>query len=411
MLSRRDFLKLIAASFGSALVSGCDPATPTPIPPTPTRPAPTATPRPSATPTATATATATSTATPTRTPTSTATPTATATPRAIDFMTVRGDQFFLRGERFPIRGFNYYPQLHPWKMFNVGEWEPAVTERELRIGASLGANVVRAFIDFNYSIPSSPTPTPLDANAVTPLAQYVANARGFLDIAGRLNLKVILTLLDSLAFEMYNPANFPLIETYLRALVPQFARDPRIMCWDLQNEPDKAIRTVGDSTVIPFFQRVSKIVRALDPLQLQTIGWIDRARGQYLPALNDYLDFFCFHYYDAVDRLDSLIKFYKTQTRKPVMLQEFGLPTGGPPPEGRYTEMDQVIHYNAVLKILDDNQLCGSVFWCLNDFPIGLAGNPPIKTDSAENHFGVLRLDYGEKPVTQVLRQYWKVAK
>lgn len=305
-----------------------------------------------------------------------------------------------------MRGFNYYPRLHPWKMFNVGEWEPQVTERELRVGASLGANVVRVFIDFNYSIPGAPTPASLDANAVTPLARYVANVREFLDIAGRLNLKVTMTLLDGLAFEMYQPANYPLIETYLRTLVPQFARDPRIMCWDLQNEPDKAIRTVGDSIVIPFFQRVSKLVRTLDPYQLQTIGWIDRARAQYFSALNDYLDFWCWHYYDAVDRLDSLIKFYKTQTRKPVLLQEFGLATGGP--DNKFTENDQVIHYNAVLKILADNQMCGSVFWCLNDYPIGLAGNPPIQTDSPENHFGVLRLDYSEKPVTQILRWFWK---
>ncbi|MCI0477370.1 MAG: cellulase family glycosylhydrolase [Anaerolineales bacterium] len=403
MISRRDFLKLLAASFGSAIISACDPMTPTPTL-APTRVNPTATPQPTNTATPTATATLTPTRTPTLTPTSTPTPT--ATPRAIDFVTTRGDQFYLRGQLFPIRGFNYYPRLHPWKMFNIGEWEPDVTERELRIAASLGANVVRAFIDFNYSIPGAPTPTPLDANAVTPLAQYVANVREFLDIAGRLNLKVTMTLLDSLNFEMYQPANFPLIETYLRALVPQFARDPRIMCWDLQNEPDKAIRTVSDSIIIPFFQRVSKLVRTLDPYQLQTIGWIDRARAQYFPALNNYLDFWCWHYYDAVDRLDSLIKFYKTQTRKPVLLQEFGLPTGGP--DKKYTENDQVIHYNAVLKILEDNAMCGSVFWCLNDYPIGLAGNPPIQTDSPENHFGVLRLDYSEKPVTQIIRWFWK---
>ena len=408
MLSRRDFLKLIAASFGSALVSACNPATPLPTAPAPTLTVPTATPQPTATATTTATATFTPTWTPTLTATPSTTPTATATPRAIDFMTVRGDQFYLRGERFPIRGFNYYPSLHPWRMFNVGEWEPDVAERELRAGASLGANVVRVFIDFNYSFAGTPTPTPLNANAAIPNAQYVANVREFLDIAGRLNLKVILTLLDSLDFGLYQPSNFGVIEAYLRALIPTFARDPRIVCWDLQNEPDKAISTVGDSVVIPFFQRVSQLVRALDPYPLQTIGWIDRARAKYLPALNDYLDFWCFHYYDTVDRLDSLIKFYKTQTRKPVLLQEFGLPTGGPSPEGKFTENDQVIHYNAVMKILEDNQMCGSVFWCLNDFPIGLAGNPPLKTDSAENHFGVLRLDYSEKPVTQVIRWFWK---
>ncbi|MBM3128293.1 MAG: hypothetical protein FJ009_06610 [Chloroflexi bacterium] len=407
MISRRDFLKLIAASFGSALISACDAARTTPTPTlAPTRVVPTATPQPTATATPTVTLTPTPTRPPTLTPTSTPTPTATA--RAIDFVTVRGDQFFLRGQRFPIRGFNYYPRAHPWKTFNLDAWQPEVTERELRLGASLGANAVRVFIDFHASLTGTQTPpsVPADTRAAIPHPQYLANVREFLDIAGRLNLKVTMTLLDSLAFEMYQPANFPLIETYLRALVPSFARDPRIMCWDLQNEPDRAIRTVGESIVIPFFQRIAPLVRALDPYPLQTIGWIDRARAQYFPALNDHLDFFCWHYYDAVDRLDGLIKFYKTQTRKPVLLQEFGLPTGGP--DKKYTENDQVIHYNAVMKLLEENAMCGSVFWCLNDYPVGVAGNPPIQTDHPENHFGVLRLDYSEKPVTQVLRYFWK---
>ncbi|MCX7840221.1 MAG: cellulase family glycosylhydrolase [Anaerolineae bacterium] len=402
MISRRDFLKLLAASLSSAFVAACDPTTPTPTS-TPTRVQPSATPQPTHTPTLTPTVTLTPTSTPTLTPTPTATPT--ATPRAIDFVTTRGDQFYLRGERFPIRGFNYYPQRQPWKTFNLDAWDPVTVERELRLGASLGANVVRVFIDFHASITGVQTPMHIPST-VEPHARYIANVREFLDIAARLNLKVMLTLLDGLHFDMYRPENFALIETYLRAIVPVFARDPRIICWDLQNEPDKAIRTVGDSIVIPFFQRVAQIVRALDPLQLQTIGWIDRARAQYFPALDPYLDFFCFHYYDTVDRLDSLCKFYKTQTRKPVLLQEFGLPTGGP--NNNFTENDQMIHYNAVMKILRENAMCGEVFWCLNDYPVGVAGNPPIPTDHRENHFGVFRLDYSEKPVTQVIRWYWK---
>ncbi len=64
-------------------------------------------------------------------------------------------------------------------------------------------------------------------------------------------------------------------------------------------------------------------------------------------------------------------------------------------------------HYETVLSTLEVNNLCGSVFWCLTDFPIGLAGNPPLKTDSPENHFGVFRVDYTEKPVTTLLRNAW----
>ena len=264
------------------------------------------------------------------------------------------------------------------------------------------------FIDFNYSLTGTKIDAPPTSVGLIPHRQYLANVREFIDIAGRLNLPVQFTLFDSMFWDLYQPQNFWMIETYLYALIPQFANDPRIMCWDLQNEPDRAIRTIGAETVIPFFQRVSKLIRQFDPRQLQTIGWIGRERSKYFPDLDKYLDFWCFHFYDKAANLPDLVKFYKTQTTKPVMLQEFGLPTGGPGPEGQNSEADQANHYDSVLKTLDENQMCGSVLWCLNDYPIGLAGDPPIQTDHPENHFGVLRLDYSEKPVAQILRKYWR---
>ncbi|MBI5303134.1 MAG: cellulase family glycosylhydrolase [Chloroflexi bacterium] len=322
-------------------------------------------------------------------------------------VTVRGDQFYDRGVRFPIRGFNYYPRVHPWRTFNVGEWEPRVTERELILGANLGANVVRMFIDFNASLDNTKAQQRRD-DYFAPIARYMANVREFLDIAGRLNLKVIFTLFDSMDWSFYLPQNHWIADAYLEELLPPFINDPRILCWDLQNEPDRALRQFNADAVIAFFKHVSEEIRRLDPHHLQTIGWIDRARAQYIPALDKYLDFWCFHFYDKAERMNDLLKFYKTQTTKPVLLQEFGLATGGPGPDGAFTERDQAAHYETILAALEENKMCGSVFWALVDFPIGLAGNPPIQTDSPENHFGVFRLDYSEKPVAAVLRKYWR---
>jgi len=365
---------------------------------------------------------------------------------------VSGDQFTLRGERFPIKGFNYYPRLHPWRMFNIGEWDAPATERELRLAAGLGANVVRVFIDHPYSIgvkplqyptlapasaTSPPPPTPASASPmpsqtptptpppappappqtpsptptlafVPPMPEYIQNVREFLDIAGRLDLRVILTLFDSLDFAMYQPDNHWIAEEYLKQFIPAFVNDPRVFCWDLQNEPDKAIRTVGEQSVIPFFQRVSAQIRKMDPDHLQTIGWIDRARGRYFSALERYLDFWCFHFYDDVQRLGDLISFYKGVTNKPMLLEEFGLATGGPGADGQHTELDQSLHYSHVYALIEGYKLCGSVFWILLDFPQGLAGNPPTPDDSPENHYGIYRVDYGEKPVAGTVRNAWK---
>lgn len=411
MLTRRQLLKSLLALLGSAVASACSRAIPTGAP-SPTTQAvpiaavpPTATALPTATPspipTATVPPTAAATATATRTPTQT------ATPRPPDLVYVRGDQFYYQGALFPINGFNYYPQLHPWRTFNIGHWDPRGTRRELELAAGLGANTVRIFIDYQFSLDNSKAQQPKDLY-FAPIAQYVTNVREFLDIAGRLNMKVIVTLFDSLDWFMYQPQSAWIAEEYLKELVPPFADDPRILCWDLQNEPDRPLVLVGAPAVIGFFQRISDLVRKIDPRHLQTIGWIDRARGKYFPDLDRYLDFWSFHFYDQASRLNDLVVFYKSKTTKPVLLQEFGLATGGPGPDGQHTEQDQAQHYRTVLATLEANKMCGSVFWSLNDYPVGLAGNPPSPNDSPENHFGVFRLDYSEKPATAELRSFWK---
>ena len=409
MLTRRKFLKILAATCGSAFVSACARAAPTSTPP----PSPTpqalqiAALQPTETPTYIATSTPTLTATPTTTATATATSTATSTPALPDLVTIRGDQFFYRGTRFPINGFNYYPKMHPWRTFNLSDWDPRGAEQELRLAASLGANTVRIFIDYQWSLDDSKAPQPRDVYFV-PVKYYVANVREFLNIAGRLNLQVIVTLFDSMDWFIYKPENHWIAESYLKALIPEFAGDPRIMCWDLQNEPDRAIVIVGGNSVISFFRRMSALVRQLDPRHLQTVGWIDRARARYFEDLDSLLDFWCFHFYDKAERLNELVTFYKSKTTRPVLLEEFGLATGGPGANGNYTELDQAAHYRTVFSTLEANKMCGSVFWTLMDFPKGLAGNPPSPNDSPENHFGVYRLDYSEKPVTAVIRDFWK---
>lgn len=415
MLTRRDFLRLAATILGGSLASACGRAIPTSSP----SPTPKALAVAARLPTATATTFATETpipsATPSRTPpaTATATPTATSTstprpsPGKPEWVTVRGDQFYYRGATFPIQGFNYYPRLHPWRTFNIGEWDPSGTQRELELGVSLGANTVRIFIDYEFSLDNRKAQQP-KGSYFAPIEGYIANVREFLDIADRLDLKVIITLFDSMDWLVYQPQNAWIAEEYLKELVPVFVDDPRIFAWDLQNEPDRPIVLQGASIVIPFFKRISALIRKIDPKHLQTIGWIDRARGRYFADLDGDLDFWCFHFYDNTSRLNDLVRFYKGMTKKPVLLEEYGLATGGPGADGQHTEEDQASHYRVVLSTLEANRMCGSVFWILNDFPVGLAGNPPSPFDSPENHFGIFRLDYSEKPAGAVIRSFWK---
>lgn len=384
-LTRRQFLQILAALGGGAVASGWARTL-----------AATSSPQLSA-------------PEPTRSPTSTPYPTS-PTPSAAtapELVTVNGDQFYYRGARFPIKGCNYYPMLHPWRTFNVGEWDPKGVERELGLAVALGANTVRIFIDYQFSLDNSRAQQPRDIY-FAPVRQYVQNVREFLSIAGRLELQCIVTLFDSLDWVVYQPQYHWLAEEYLKELIPPFIDDPRILCWDLQNEPDRAIALVGNTSVIPFFQHISTLVRQMDPRHLQTIGWIDRARAKYFPDLDNLLDFWSFHFYDKAEVLNGLVQFYKSKTSKPVLLEEYGLATGGPGADGAHTEDDQAALYRTVLSTLEKNNMCGSVFWTLTDFPIGLAGNPPSPDDSPEDHFGVFRLDYSPKPAAIELQSWWK---
>jgi endo-1,4-beta-mannosidase len=152
---------------------------------------------------------------------------------------------------------------------------------------------------------------------------------------------------------------------------------------------------------------MSTVLRNIDSSHLQTIGWIDRAHGKYMHDLENYLDFWCFHFYDKIELLNDLIGFYKSVTTKPILLEEFGLATGGPGDDGRHTELDQSLHYSRVYSLVEGYKLSGSLFWILVDFPKGLAGNPPLPDDSPENHYGVFRLDYSEKLVAGAVRYAW----
>lgn len=142
-----------------------------------------------------------------------------------------------------------------------------------------GKNVVRIFVDYNFSVDlKTPQPTP---TFLAPLPAYVNNVREFLDIAGRLDLKVIVTLFDSLDWAIYQPQNRWIAEEYLKIFVARFINDPRILCWDLQNEPNRALSTLGKEIVIPFFQRLALLTHSLDQNPPRTIGWIDRARALF----------------------------------------------------------------------------------------------------------------------------------
>lgn len=121
-----------------------------------------------------------------------------------------------------------------------------------------------------------------------------------------------------------------------------------------------------------------------------------------MPKYIDHEDFYSFHFYKSVDILEVAIEKVKSQTDKPVVLQEFGLPTTG---EKWRRLGDQEYIYRETLKRTNRQNLEGVMFWELNDHPKSAIEDPK---DEGILNMGVLKNDHSKKPAAHVVEQYYK---
>jgi hypothetical protein len=312
------------------------------------------------------------------------------------FIQASGGQLVLQGQPIQIKGVNYYPQWRPWDAMWTG-WDGPQVERELRQARDqLGINVVRVMLPYNF------TDTRDGEGKVTP--KLIARLREMAQIAGSLDMRLIVTL-----FDFYE--SFPDRGTnteaenlaYLRALIPSFADDDRILAWDVHNEPDNYLLWTngGAQKVLAWLGRMADAIHTLAPHQLVTVG-MGQASSLWLPGPDgrrviDYSDLVSMHTYDAgaVARdLDQL----RAQTTKPIVIEEFGWPTG-PACMVNYSETTQVRLYQAVLSAAKD-RTAGVVAWTLRDYDAG----PTDRWDTREEHFGLYRPDGSLKPAADLIR-------
>jgi hypothetical protein len=313
-----------------------------------------------------------------------------------DFIQAAGRQLIYKGRPIQIKGVNYYPQWRPWGAMWKG-WDGPQVERELRAARDqLGVNTVRFMVSYNFFSEKN------GDGVVTP--KMIGRLNEAIQIAGSLNLRVIMTLFDFYeSFPDSGTSNEAKNLDYLRALLPNFADDDRILAWDLHNEPDHyGIWKAGDTQkVLRWLGRIADEVHALAPRHLVTVG-MGRASNLWLPGPDgrrvvDYSDLVSMHTYDAgtvAQELDQL----RAQTTKPIIVEEFGWPTG-PGCMENYSETTQVRLYQAVLDAAKD-RTSGVVAWTLRDYDAG----PTDRWDPFEDNFGLIRPDGSLKPAAQLMQ-------
>ena len=316
------------------------------------------------------------------------------------FIQASGTQLTRLGQPVQLKGVNYYPRGRPWKEMWAA-WDGPQVERELRLArGQLGINAVRVLLPYNVDDTDT-----VSQEQVT--AELLGELRETAQIAGSLNMRLIVTLFDF--YEEFPPPgsaeeqrNF----AYLRTLLGNFVGDDRIAAWDLHNEPDHYKTWVhGDSaSVLSWLGRMADEVHRITPNQLVTVG-MGQYNNLWLPGPDgrrviDYSDMVSVHIYNAGDaarQLDEL----RGHTAKPIMLEEFGWPTQLTCLAQDYNEDQQARVYRDTLAAAQ-GRVAGVFAWTLRDYDPG----PTRRWDTREEHYGLYRPDDSLKPAAQALRDY-----
>ena len=335
-----------------------------------------------------------------------------------DFVTIQGNQIIFHGKPVKLKGTNFYPKDQPWgDMWS--RWNGEVTRQDLARAAEIGINSIRVLI------PYKPANGWTDKDTGQPNAEYVGELRQLVQIAGDLNMKVVIALFDFYDPSEDNPTQGSAAEArnklYLEGIIPVFASDDRVLAWDLHNEPDQ-YTTWNDlrkpEVMIEWMGRMRDEVRRLDSNHPITVGmrqydnlFVADASGA--PPLGksatgrtaaDLSDFLSFHSYNAGD-MDWQIAYVKGHTDRPVVLQEAGWPTGPPCQQPDYSESRQTLLYDLMIKAARKGDLAGFMQWQLWDLYPGASSGGGRETN--EDYFGLLRHDGTWKPAMPLFRDGW----
>jgi len=262
------------------------------------------------------------------------------------------------------------------------KFDPEVLDRELGYARSLGLNSVRVWLDCR----------PYDDNP----ALMLKNMEKFFDLCAKHKLSVMPILFDSCGieekvlrekgdddhwrrwianpgYEYLFPEHWERLEKYVRDIVGTFLDDPRVLAWDIMNEPwcERKLENDEQKNVVQrFLEHFAELVRSMDPIAPLTIGVTALDRAEYV---EDLVDLICFHSYETNPRKwKSLLKEanqYAALKGKPILLTEWGYPTWGTEVSaGRImTDVDQLEFYEMIMPLIMESK----IGWHLFDLIMG----------------------------------------
>ena len=246
-------------------------------------------------------------------------------------------------------GANYIPSdaINELEMFQAATFNPALNDKELGLAESIGMNTARVFLQ--------------DQLWSQDPAGFKQRLDTFLAIASRHHIRPILVLFDSCwetnphlgpqhppipgvhnsgwvqspgKQRLLDPQVEPELAAYVRGVVGAFANDPRVLAWDVWNEPDnQGGDKIGD--VPAKVRRVDELLplafawaRSVSPTQPLTSGvwtgnWSDPSRESETTKIQlAQSDVISFHSYDWPEVFEAHIRELQPLGR-PILCTEY----------------------------------------------------------------------------------------
>jgi endo-1,4-beta-mannosidase len=183
-----------------------------------------------------------------------------------------------------INGANFIPStaINQLEMWQASSFDPKTIDRELGWAESIGFNTMRVYL---HSLAYKQDP-----------GGFKSRVDQYLNIADRHKIKTIFVFFDDcwnkIGFIGKQPdpkpgvhnsgwvqdpgdpnykesKNFPELEVYVKDVMKHFAKDKRILLWDLYNEPGNSGKL---ETSLPLLTKVFEWAREVNPDQPLSVG-------------------------------------------------------------------------------------------------------------------------------------------
>jgi hypothetical protein len=254
-------------------------------------------------------------------------------------------------------GSNYIPAnaINELEMWQAESFDPERIDVELGWAESIGLNTMRVFL---HDLPWQQDPEGFHKRIDT-----------FLKIASKHHIKPLLVLFDSCwdpdpklgkqhdprpgvhnsgwvqspgAKALQDPAQVPRLEKYVKGVVGAFANDPRILGWDVWNEPDNGNNSelkdfkpeAKTEIVLNLLPRAFEWARSMHPTQPLTSGvWKgDWSSPEKLSAMEKIQlalsDVISFHNYDKPEEFEKRVLWLQ-RFHRPILCTEYMARTNG----------------------------------------------------------------------------------